>query len=355
MDRKEFEESVRAGRPPDLPEFMVEEATRYYTEELKKSGIFGYEDLATCIRLAGWLTRAAGGGASREIDRTWDEMRWSTDRLVMSEQMLDLIKSEVCAVRRKIFGSPDPPFTDYEEATLWLEREGKKSSAIRTGKRAYDCAYRDWITKGREFQKHTRSIVRCGLERRTITYVNPGDKWTRVLPVDRGTPLATFETLLRRATEYTGFSQPELVIHVLTPLHPTLPRWRLGQRLKAMSVLQPIGLITIDILAQNVTWKDFRDIYRRTNELLRRNKATLIDETDEILYGVVRRLGGVPPHGKMAFWEVVRKKCRRLGVISFKTAHAARVRYKRLQKKLETLRHHKPRKSVGRSKARAHA
>ena len=91
------------------------------------SGIFTYDDLARCIRLAGWRTQAAGIGASREIDRTWDEMRWSTDRLVMSEQMLDLIKSEVCAVRRKIFGSPDPPFTDYEEATLWLEREGKKS------------------------------------------------------------------------------------------------------------------------------------------------------------------------------------------------------------------------------------
>ena len=351
MDRQNFIDMVQARRSPMLPQIATERAIKFFVEVLNTTQ---WDDVHKCIELAGYFAEGFGEDKPGGPMGVWSQMEVSPERLMSNKQMYAFIKAEVEAVRRKIFRHPEPPFANYKEAVSWLESEARKESPDRKNKKAFDRAYREWIAKGQELQKHTNGIVRCGLERKTITYAKPDDEWTRSVVVDRGTSLATLEAFIRKASNQTGFSQPALVIHVLTPIRPVLPRWRLSYT-PPLPFPGPARRIQVALLTQNVTSKDFRGIYRAINVLLRRKKAAHIDKIDQILFEAVNQLGGVPSKGKMKFWRAIWTHCRSQGVRTFKAPDAARIRYKRLQKKLEALRHYKPKNSVGGSKPRAHA
>ena len=61
-----------------------------------------------------------------------------------------------------------------------------------------------------------------------------------------------------------------------------------------------------------------------------------VDEFDLLVSEVVKRRGGVPPKGKMKFWEAVLKDCKIDGHKVFNTPDAVRMRYERLKRKRRT-------------------
>ena len=330
MEPQDFAVSVRAHRPPDLPQFALDAAIKHQLDFNQTTR----GDIPKCILLARTIADVAVEHTTDQRSGDEEFVRClAPDRLITSEYILDLIRSDLEAARRKIFGSPEPPFTDYERAVAWLEGKAQKKKADKKGKRALDRVYREWVDKAWQLQKLTTLSVVPKLERKTITYLKPGEKWTQVVPVDRGSPLAILEDFIRKAALRTGFSQPALVLHVLTPIRPVLPRWRWSYK-PPIPNFSSVGRFTVEILAQNVTWKDMQLIYRTINRELGRSKATLLDETDQVMLGIVKGLGGEPHKGKMLFWQSVYEECKRQGVTTLGSMHAARIRHKRLMRKI---------------------
>ncbi len=331
MEPREFKFEVRSYKPPDLPDFALEVAIRYSVESSQTTRA----DISKCIQLAGFVSRVVQAQAPKTKSALGEFVqKLSPDRLITSEYVLELIRPEVEAIRRKLFGSPEPPFKKYQEAVAWLERESRKKGQNRRLEQVFDRSYSKWERQAWRLQRlTTKCIVSPSLKARTITYAKPGDKWTHSFAVRLGTGLAALEDFLRRAGKRTGFSQPALVMHVLTPIQPLLPRWRLSYTPPA-GEYKPGGLFTVEILAQTVSWKDMRRIYQAINRTIGRSKASILDETDQVLRGVMKSFGGPPARGKMKYWQRVSRECRRRGARSLRSGHAARMRFERLRRKL---------------------
>jgi hypothetical protein len=330
MEPWEFGTEVRFHKPPDLPDFALEEAISYSVD----IGETSRSDTRKCIQLAGVISRAVlAQGPKSKSGLGEFVQKLSPDRLITSEYVLELIRPEVEAIRRKLFGSPEPPFKKYQEAVAWLERESRKKGQNRRLEQVFDRSYRKWERQAWRLQRlTTKCIVSPSTKVRIITYAKPGDKWTHSFPVRLGTGLAALEDFLRRAEKRTGFSQPALVMHVLTPIQPLLPRWSLSYTPPA-GEYKPGGLFTVEILAQTVSWKDMRSIYQAINRTIGRSKASILDETDQVLLGVMKSFGDPPARGKMKYWQRVSRECRRRGARSLRSGHAARMRFKRLARK----------------------
>ncbi len=330
LERRAFGSEVRSHKPPDLPDFALEEAIAYFVD----IGQTSRSDIRKCIQLAGVISRAIlAQGPKTKSGLGEFVQKLSPDRLITSEYILKLIRPDVEAVRRKLFGNPDPPFKKYKEAIAWFERESRKKGKERTLEKVFDRSYRKWVRHAAQLQKLTaKCIVSPRLKARIITYVKPGDEWTHSVPVRLGTPLATLEDFLRKAEKRTGFPQPALVIHVLTPIPLVLPRWSLSYT-PPVGEYKPRGLFTVKIIAQTVSWEDMRTIYKAINWTVGRSRASILDETDQVLLGVMKRLGGIPARGKMEYWRRVAEECRRQGATSLRSGHAARIRSKRLARK----------------------
>ena len=331
MEPREFGSEVRFHKPPDLPDFALEEAISYSVD----IGETSRSDTRKCIQLAGVISRAVlAQGPKTKSGLGEFVQKLSPDRLITSEYVLELIRPEVEAVRRKLFGSPEPPFKKYQEAVAWLERELRRKGQNRRLEQVFDRSYRKWERQAWRLQRlTTKCIVSPSLKARTITYVKPGDEWTHSVAVRLGTRLAVLEDFLRKAEKRTGFSQPVLVMHVLTPIRAVLPRWTLSYT-PPVGEYKPGGLFTVKILAQTVSWEDMRSIYQAINRTIGRSKASILDETDQVLLGVMKRLGDIPARGKMKYWQRVAEECRRQGARSLRTGHAARMRFERLRRKL---------------------
>ncbi len=330
MERRAFGSEVWSHKPPDLPDFALEEAIRYFVEFSQTTRA----DISKCIQLGGFVSRVVQAQAPKSKSVLGElAQKLSPDRLITSEYVLELIRPEVEAIRRKLFGSPEPPFKKYQEAVAWLERESRKKGQNRRLEQVFDRSYSKWERQAWRLQRlTTKCIVSPSIKVRIITYAKPGDKWTHSFPVRLGTGLAALEDFLRRAGKRTGFSQPALVVPVLTPIQPLLPRWRLSYT-PPVGEYKPGGLFTVEILAQTVSWKDMRRIYQAINRTIGRSKASILDETDQVLLGVMKRLGDIPARGKMEYWRRVAEECRRQGATSLRSGHAARVRSKRLARK----------------------
>lgn len=331
MEPRKFGSEVWRYKPPDLPDFALEVAIRYFVELNQTTTA----DISKCIQGAGVISRAVQAQAPKTKSGLGEFVqKLSPDRDIISSHMVELIRPEVEAVRRKLFGSPEPPFKKYEDSVAWLERESRKKGQKRRLEQVFDRSYRKWERQAWRLQRlTTKGIVSPSLKARTITYAKPGDKWAHSVAVRLDTRLAALEDFLRRAEKRTGFSQPVLVMHVLTPIPAVLPRWTLSYT-PPVGEYKPGGLFTVKILAQTVSWKDMRSIYQAINRTIGRSKASILDETDQVLRGVMKRFGGPPARGKMKYWQRVSEECRRQGARSLRTGHAARMRFERLRRKL---------------------
>jgi hypothetical protein len=87
--------------------------------------------------------------------------------------------------------------------------------------------------------------------------------------------------------------------------------------------------ILLTIRASNVTWEDFRSMYRFLQQQ-RKKRADLIDDTDEAIYFAVQRAGGVPKKGKTDFWLRILEEVEPPGI---KTWQGIRKRYFNLIRK----------------------
>ena len=72
MDRNDFKESVRARKPPDIPEFAVREAVKVYLEVLNTTGTLSPGDVSKCIQIAGGDYEHRRGGQTGRSARDRD-------------------------------------------------------------------------------------------------------------------------------------------------------------------------------------------------------------------------------------------------------------------------------------------
>jgi hypothetical protein len=85
--------------------------------------------------------------------------------------------------------------------------------------------------------------------------------------------------------------------------------------------------------------EQFKDIHRELRKTLKIPKRKQFTARDQQLLDLVNRLGGEPLRGKKAFWETVRQEWNKaVGREEYTTWRGLQMKYRRLQKKLDTYR-----------------
>jgi hypothetical protein len=150
-----------------------------------------------------------------------------------------------------------------------------------------------------------------------------------------GPKLNAIERFLRRTEKQTGLSKPLLLIHVLTPYEPPLPRWRLREHVRLGPAAERFRTWIIEITTPDITWRDFENVFHALGAT-RGTRGEFLDETDHMVIQAARELGPPPPpgQGRTQHWQALRDICEERGVKTFGTAAAAKRRLERVQKKI---------------------
>lgn len=259
----------------------------------------------------------------------------SDDTLIFTDRVLDEIEPDTKRKRKEIFGQSDPPFDDYTDSMRWLRGEAEKAKE--------EFAGGDIEEEKKEMKEQIMSLineyrnsygdVECEFTPYSIYYYDIPD-WhlTSIDNIPPGSRLDPLIEYLHEQTEKTGFTEPALFIYLMLGLRPILPRWKLEKK-NDDSDLPPS--FHLDIYAENITTKDFQRIHRKIKELKNVSKIQPFKSTDRILLSVVDSLGGVPEENVDDFWEEVYEQCEDKGVDSWSSSYSAKMRWRRLQEKLD--------------------
>lgn len=259
----------------------------------------------------------------------------SDDTLLHSNQVLDQIEPATRETRAMIFGDSDAPFDDYARMCRWIRscidehREEVDDEAFQDGRRDM----RERIMSLISEYRNRYGEVSCSFRTHRLRYYDiPEWEVTTMSDIPPGSRLDPLFSYLREYTARTGFTEPALVLFVMTGVRPILPRWKLEKRERENPDLP--DTFSLDLFAGNITERDFQRIHRKIKELKNVSDMRPLDEKDRVLIEVVDTLGGVPDEGVEAFWRDVLDRCQQRGIESWSTSNSAKMRWRRLQEDL---------------------
>jgi hypothetical protein len=259
----------------------------------------------------------------------------SDDTLIFTDKVLDEIESATESTRKEIFGQTEPPFEDYPRAVSWLREEAEQAKEELDGQNNQEekREMKEQIMSLINEYRNSHGDVECEFTSYSIHYYEiPDFELTTIDDIPSGSRLDPLVQYLQEQSERTGFTEPALFIYFMYGLRPILPRWKLEKKNNDSNLPASFHL---DIYAENITTRDFQRIHRKIKEMKNVSKIQPFKETDRILLSVVDSLGGVPEEGVDDFWEEVYEQCKAKGVDSWSSPYSAKMRWRRLQDKLE--------------------
>jgi hypothetical protein len=235
----------------------------------------------------------------------------ATDKL-FGKALVKALAPNIEDLRRRQFGSPDPPFKTATEAAQWVERTSNADLA-------------QWREESEERKRARTEIERLAhkyrieiaRKRTLLSYQKPGDehvKWVYTVP---GTFLYRLSEETHRMARHCGVPQAALVTHVLTGLEPARSRAHLTttQNWYTLPSGEQIGVneATVTFRARDLTDKELRTVYNAVRGHVGGKGTKGIEDKDVDLWKLVQDLGGPPrEHGsKGRFWETVRERWNR--------------------------------------------
>lgn len=305
----------------DLFELWVRRAGRYLPPDaldralaqFRAAGRRGRGDVAPCIELAGRL--AGPPRAGREPGGPRPVAVLPADPQ-LSAAFRDLIAPHVAAFRARVFGSVRPPFRSRAAALRWIAQQG--------GERVWPPARRPHGLQAGWYPLETGAGV--------ISYRRAG-RVHQVVPRP-GSPLAALAELLDAVTRLVPLRPDEVVAYALANKPPRLPA--ATTTVTRHEVWTATGHLVwaeavIRLVTRHVPYREWRRLYyalRRAwpRDALDRHALT---RREQRVVAWVRRRGGVPRRGVVAFW---RAGARALGLSTWR---AAMMQYRRAASKLK--------------------
>lgn len=334
ITEKEFREKVHQ-KNEDEPVVALKRACDHYTkkyDQLLEKHVSGANMLAMHI---------SGYSFSYLYDDVEERYLWTTedvsvlpnddlsdDTIIQSDQVLDRIEPETRKVRERMFGSADPPFERPEDMIEWI-RDVAEQEQEASGKEL-----REQMMELANQYRNQHGDVDLSFTSYSIRYfILPECKIISIDDIPPGTRLDPLFDYQKKFSGETGFTEPALLLFLMTGIRPLLPRWKV-ERVKSGTDDLPVSY-TVNVYADNVTAEDMKMIHRKIKEMKGISSVQPFRGRDRILIAVVDSLGGVPDEGVDAFWEEVLERCRNLGVDSWSTKNSPKMRWRRLQEKLE--------------------
>jgi hypothetical protein len=330
MDDTTFRRVVESHFPWDTPKPVsegLEMALRFFQENhltaLPQSA-------CACISLAGMFeqqlalqpARREEGNRHRAI--TENPSAESTDRL---QRILPTVKQ----VRQEVFGLENAPFASDADAATWIEGEGQKQNVAL----AFDArGGKEWIDQRPQTIKQQLATILTGIQegiqyylwlsgetappfqpqRPRLPYKRPAQlpDGTEVLlaeeyPVCPGSPLARLAEVSSALAQATGFTQLDVVRHLLLGTKPTLSRYRVHIR-QAPAPLEDLEDLSavINVFTPYLSDRDLRNIRHYLRHYMQSEQLKRLRAFHEQLRRLVDEHGPVPSgkrSGSGVYWQ----------------------------------------------------
>jgi hypothetical protein len=319
----------------DEPEVALKRACDHYTknhDQLLDEHVSGANLLA--MHISGYSFSYLYDDVEERYLWTTDDVsvlpndELSDDTIIQSDQVLDRIEDDTREVRERIFGSPEAPFDRPEDMLSWIKEvveEEQEASGTELRERMMDLAT--------EYRNEYGDVDLCFKSYSISYFVLPECKIISIDDIPAGTRLDPLFDYQKKLSEETGFTEPALLLYLMTGIRPLLPRWKIERVKSDVEGVQP--LYQVDVYADNITADDMTMIHRKIKEMKGIKSIQPFRERDRLLIAVVDSMDGVPEEGVDSFWEEVLERCNDLGVDSWSTANSPKMRWRRLQEKLE--------------------
>lgn len=259
---------------------------------------FDYSDFAKALS----FMNSVEISLAREKEEGKDNLFFSEltfQDILTSEFLLNKITPHVEEVRKKIFGSPKAPF-DWNGAVEWIENEAKKPGKNKVN-------IKELKNKLKKLSKELSENYKfLTLSARSLPYQKKNDEWLHRVNVN-GPKLFHLENETRSMAKAAGFSQPALVIHVLTGIKPLVPRVDINTSLLLHKLSEQETLsrreINLKIRAKDFTFRELQRIYRMIRKEITLEKGKTLKQKHLRIYNFIRELGKPPSRGELGYWK----------------------------------------------------
>ena len=183
-------------------------------------------------------------------------------------------------LRQELFGSRQPPFRSYEDATEWIVKAGESQDNLSSEERQRRQELRQEIFDNlREWSQLTGDEVQLFPGRkRNLPFIKRanGALWLDEYHVRPGFPLAKLEEVSRRLATLTSFSPHSVVSYILIGKEPLLKSVDLHFQPYGSDVFGMLGVrATIEINTPDVTDKQIRAIRGEMREVWGKTRTKL--------------------------------------------------------------------------------
>lgn len=283
-------------------------AVRQASQEFEAIGRLNPWDVPDCLERAGSIAGAQPKLGVRRV-------RPGRAR-VTAAGLTDMIQLRVKEIRRAVFAADNPPFPEESAAVAWIEATAAaQPEATKTARRKTQRLERE-IYRLLEQHARLRPDIVVGFEREVhglLAYRKPGDAWVHHVVIrDPDGPVARLHAACVELAAATGFWPSDLAAHVLSGAPLRLPAVQVREhdklaRFEAGWIRRT--WVTIELHANDVTFTEFRELFRDIRGKLQLGRRKAITDDDERFLSLVRRHGGPPPRtpNSRPFWERVRQ------------------------------------------------
>jgi hypothetical protein len=299
MGKKEFVEEVKLRCDPSLAP-CVEEALEIAGDEFGKDGEYYQADIPTAIERIGKI--ASHLGKSRE-PKPICKLVPSPDVLLTSDALIRKITSWTELIRMEIFGSPQPPFRNYQALEGWLQAQAKQvlHAAKLTGLKSLFFFHSVWYFDSKGKSAHVP------------IYEPVPPQWSLAQERPNHNKFSSINWLQNEVhlmSQATGFSEESLTVFVLMGIEPILfgYEWKLG--MLPQETPQGDRIIhrsfTVTFHRADIKFDELRDIYNTYRHELGFKRGKSLKPEHKEIYELVQRKGGPPKDDVIAFWESVK-------------------------------------------------
>lgn len=343
MNERDFRAQVKMRTPPGLSPEAVEVALQVFT----RGGWTESYHMRGCMETAGLIAAELSKAKQAQETTPRPLFRVTPGLLLTSRQLAAAITPWVKQVRTDLFGRPELPFRSYAKAVAWIENAASEQDYPSSDERQQA---RAMLEKMNRELKAVGRILRSEVQGptpvvRTVPYAKPGSETTHHVPVVFGSGLARLEAACRDMADATGFSQLNIIEHVLAGVPLLLPVARLQVRPQWRYHLPvpPDGMLsrlsaTVEFLSpRDVTADQLKWLARQLRKMLGVTRAKRMSDHHHRLLSLVAQLGGPPKSNKIEWWEQFKDEWnKRLprGASRYVTWRGPEMAYQRLQTRL---------------------